>query len=180
MTDNSSRKPSPLVRISGRYGLFGSLVAIIAILVLYYVNRHPLLIPLAFDLRILLFALFIVFSIKDFKNFNQKALHYWQGLAVGIITYVMIAMLASIFIWIFAGAFDPEFVNEYVRLSIDKLNSHKGAIIQSLGQDKYDFAIERLPHTTAGNLAFDYFLKSMPIGFILTLIISLFLRQQPK
>lgn len=39
-------------------------------------------------------------------------------------------------------------------------------------------AIQILPNTTANNLAFDYFLKSMSIGLILTLLLSILMRRK--
>ncbi|MCH8231630.1 MAG: DUF4199 domain-containing protein [Bacteroidetes bacterium] len=180
MAEINAEVQTPLVRIAGRYGFYGSLVTMVAMVSLFYLHRHPYLIPWFFDIRIFLFALFIFFSIREFKNSNQNVLHFWQGIYIGLITYVLIAFLASIFIGIFAKWIEPAFVSEYIRLSIDNLYQHREAWIETLGEDRFNAVIKNLPSTTAGVLAFDYFLKSMPIGFILTLIISILLRRQPK
>jgi len=180
LVEQNAEAQTPLVRIAGRYGFYGSLVTIVALVSLFYLNRHPYLIPLVYDIRIFLFALFIFFSIREFRNSNQNVLHFWQGISIGMITYVLITFLTSIFIGIFAKWIEPAFVSEYIRLSIDQLNQHKEAILETLGADKFNAAVKKLPSTTAGDLAFDYFLKSMPIGFILTLIISVLLRKQPN
>ncbi len=180
MAEKNAEAQTLLVRIAGRYGFYGSLVTMVALVSLFYLNRHPYLIPFIFDLRIYLFALFIFFSIKEFRISNQNVLHFWQGISIGLITYVLIAFLASIFIGIFAKWIEPTFVSEYVRLTIDNLSQNREAMIATLGEDRFNAVIKNLPSTTAGDLAFDYFLKSMPIGFILTLIISVFLRKQPN
>jgi len=169
-----------MVRIAGRYGILGALVLFVTIVGLFYLGRHPLLIPIFFDLRIFLFTLFLVFAIREFKNSADGILHFWQGMSIGIVCYVMIAFATSLLMWVWSGVFDPSFVSEYISLSTQKLIDNQEVIVESLGLEKYNSAIEKLPSTTANDLAFDYFLKSMPIGFILTLIISILLRKQPK
>jgi hypothetical protein len=89
----------------------------------------------------------------------------------------MIAFITSLLIWALGGIIDPSFVSEYISLSTNKLVSNKEVIIETMGEDKFNSALANLPSTTSIDLAFDYFLKSMPIGFILTLIISILLRK---
>ena len=96
-------RASPLVRIAGKYGAIGGLVLTFALIGLYFLGKHPLMIPPVFDLRILLFALFIVLAIKEFKDQNGKVLHFWQGMAMGIICYVMMTFLTAILLFIFGG-----------------------------------------------------------------------------
>jgi len=173
-------RASPLVKIAGKYGFIGGLVLTFALIGLYFLGRHPLLIPIAFDLRILLFAIFIVLATKEFKEQNEKVLHFWQGMAIGIVCYILISFITVILLLIFGGVIYPEFIEDYIQLSIENLNSNREILEESLGAERINLAIENLPATTANDLAFDYFLKSTPIGFILTLGISLFLRKQPN
>ena len=175
------KKPSPLVRVAGKYGAIAGLVLITGLIVIYLAGKHPLLINILFDLRILVFILFIFVALKEFKDDrNQGILHFWQGLYAGIIVYITAAMVASLLLWAFAGWIEPDFVASFISQSLSNLEGNKEIIIQSLGEDKYNSAVSGIPSTTAGNLAFDYFLKSMPIGFILTLIISIIMRNKIK
>lgn len=169
------------MRVAGKYGAVAGVILAIALIVLYYLDRHPLMIKIWYDLRILIFILFIFFAIKEFKeDVNKRILHFWQGLSISIIVYSLAAFIASIVIWIFAKWIDPGFVQSFIDLSIEGLQRDKELIIESLGERRFNAAIENLPSTTAGNLAFDYFLKSFPIGLLLTLIITLFMRSNPK
>jgi len=177
----AKNSPSPIVKVAGKYGFIGGLVLTATLIILFYLGKHPLfLIPLVFDLRILLFALFITLAIREFKETNDSVLHFWQGLTIGLICYILISFLTAIFLLIFGGLIDPSFVSEYIQLSIDNLNANRDVFEETIGSEVLDNAIENLPSTTANDLAFDYFLKSTPIGFILTLGISLMLRKQPK
>lgn len=175
-----ANQASPLVKIAGKYGSIGGLVLVFALIGLYFLGRHPLLVPIVFDLRILLFALFIVLAIKEFKSQNGNVLHFWQGIAIGIVCYVLMSFITAILLLIFSGVIYPEFREEFIQLSIENLNSNRERLEETLGAERINLAIENLPATTSNDLAFDYFLKSTPIGFILTLGISLLLRKQPK
>ena len=166
-----------MVRVAGRYGIIGALVLFTTLVGLFYLGRHPMLIPPFFDLRLFLFALFLVFAMREFKASANGILHFWQGLSIGIVCYVMIAFVTSLLIWLWSGVFDPSFVSEYISLSTQNLVNNKEAIVQSLGLEKFNSAIENLPSTTVSDLAFDYFLKIMPFGFIFKLIISILLRK---
>ncbi len=174
---NSGTGPSPMVRIAGRYGLLGAIVLFITLTGLFYLGQHPLLIPFLFDLRIFLFALFLVFAIKGFRDKSNGELHFWQGLSIGIVCYVMIAFITSLLLWIWGGIIDPSFVSEYISLKTDELISNMEIWTEMVGKDTFNSQLNRLPNNTSLDLAFDYFLKSMPIGFILTLIISILLRK---
>jgi len=173
----AGNSPSPIVKIAGKYGLIGGLVLTGTLIGLYYLGRHPLMIPLIFDLRIFLFTLFLIFAIKEFKDQNERKLHFWQGMAVGIVCYVLITFITSILLLIFGGIIEPSFVTDYIRQSLDNLNANREVLEGTIGTERLESAIQSIPSTTANNLAFDYFLKSTPIGFILTLIISLLQRK---
>jgi hypothetical protein len=168
---------SPLVTIAGRNGLIGGIALSATLIALYYLGKHPLLIPLMFDLRIFLFTLFIVLAIREFKIYNGGKLHFWQGIAAGMITYMVIAFFTTMVLLLFGSVIQPEFVTDYINVSMDGLLSNKDIWVETLGEERFSAAIENLPSTTMSDLAFDYFLKSTPIGFILTLIISLLLRK---
>ena len=99
---------------------------------------------------------------------------------MGLICYILIALITAISLWIFGGVIDTSFVSQYIEASIDSLNANREVFEETIGVEVLDNAIQNLPSTTANDLAFDYFLKSTPIGFILTLGISLLLIKQPK
>lgn len=181
MTDQelTAKTNSPLVRLAGKYGLISAAALILGLVIIYYAGKHPLLINIVFDLRILIFALFIFIGIREYKqDYNSGMLHFWQGLSIGLILYISAALITSLFIWIFAGWLDVDFLSSFITTSMETLEINKQVIIESLGERNFNAAMEGLPTTTAGNLAFDYFLKSMPIGFILTIVISMLLRRR--
>ena len=60
------------------------------------------------------------------------------------------------------------------------LNEVKENLIGSIGDEAIQKSLEILPTTTIFDLALDYFLKSLPYGIFLTIIISLILRRKPN
>jgi len=170
-----------IVRVPLKYGFFGGLLGILVIGFLYYFGtNHPQLFPVFLDFRILLFAVFIFFSVKEFKDYYQAGtLHFWQGMIIGITCYLTISFIISMGIAIF-GAFEPGYVKHYVEEISAVLGDNKEAIIEKVGEESYRTQMETLPFTTVYDLAIDYMLKSMFIGLFLTIIISVILRRQPK
>lgn len=154
---------------------------IVGIVVFYYIGRHPMLISLLFDFRILLFGIFIFFGIKEYKDrYSLGVFHFWQGLSIGILIYVTMSFIASLFIWVFGEFIEPQFVSTYIEMSTEQLLNQEEVLKETVGEERFNSAMESLPKTRSIDLSFDYFLKSMPIGLFLTLILSILTRTQPN
>ena len=175
------KKLNPIHTVAIKYGSIATLLSIILFLVLYYAGQNPLLIPAFLDFRILLFPIFLVFSIREFKeNHNSGFLHFWQGFSIGLTVILIIAFLMSVFIWIFGSVIEPEFVSNFIQASLDQIESAREKIQNAIGEEELTKVLEILPSTTLYDLALDYFLKSLPYGLFLTIIISLILRKKPN
>ncbi len=170
-----------LLQTAIRYGLLGALMNIIALLVLFYIGKHPLLLNPVLDARLPLYGLFIFFAIKTLRDDNNGYLHFWEGLATGFLVYLIMAQMVAAFIAVFANIDSTNFLTEYIRIAIDLLNANKAAYLEmNLSEKTFTDQLDKLPNTTANNLAFDYFLKSMPIGLILTLLLSILMRRKEE
>ncbi len=164
-----------------KLGLTGALMNIIALIVLFYIGKHPLLLNPFLDARWPLYGLFIFFSLKFLRDDNGGILHFWQGLTLGFLVYLIMAQMAAVFIAIFASIENTQFLSTYISVAIEQITLNKEALIQSnIDEKTLTDALQILPTTTANNLAFDYFLKSMPIGLILTLLLSILMRRKEE
>jgi hypothetical protein len=171
----------PIYRIPIIYGLIAAAASISLFCILYYAGRNPLLIPAFLDFRILLFPIFLVFGIRDYKeNHNQGILHFWQGISIGMQTILIIAFLMSLFILIFGTLIEPGFVHEFVTESIQNIELMRDKLLESIGKESLEKSLELLPTTTIVDLAIDYLIKSLPYGIFLAIIISLILRKKPN
>ncbi len=174
------RKVPPMLQVAVKYGLIGSFLVMILIVVMYNLGKHPMMIPVVLDFRMILFPLFLVLAMRDFRIYrNQGIMHMWQGLGLGIMTYVIIGMVGAWFIYGYA-IYHPDFLKDYVDFYLEQLQTSKEVFIESVGIEAYEHALEKLPLTTARDLALDYFIKSMPLGLFWTIILSVIIRRKPK
>ncbi len=170
---------NPLILVPLKYGFVGALMVVLALLVLFYLGRHPLLLSPVLDARLPLYALIIFISCKVFKDrYNDGIMHFWQGMSMGMIAFIVMAFGAALFIYIFSTIESTNFLSEYIRIASGQLESNKDIFIENIGEKTYMDTLAQLPNTQAIHLAVDYFLKSMPIGLFLTLILSILLRNK--
>jgi hypothetical protein len=173
-------KLPPPVQVALKYGFFMALLLGAVFVSLFYVGRHPLLIPVIYDVRILLLAVFIFFSVKEFRDYqNGGVLHFWQGILVGLVLTVTVGLLMLIIILTF-GAVEENLLSGYLTEMTAQLADNKEEFLQAIGEEAYQNTLRKLPSTTLGDLALDYYLKSFGIGLFLSIIISVILRRQIK
>jgi uncharacterized protein DUF4199 len=170
---------NPLLLVPFKYGFIGALMIILGLIVMYYMDRHPLLLNPILDTRIPIYALITFISFKIFKEqYNSGIMHFWQGMAIGMIGYILMAFSAALFIYIFSEFSATNFLSEYIRISTAQLVANKDLFIETIGEKTYSDTLAQLPNTRSIHLAIDYLLKSMPIGLFLTLILSVLLRNK--
>ena len=170
---------NPLLLVPFQYGFVGAFFNILAIIVLFYLDRHPLLLNPILDARIPLYALIVFVTFKAYKdNYSNGIMHFWQGMAMGMIAYIIMALGTALFIYIFSEISATQFLEEYKRIAIGQLSMNKELFIESIGEKTYFDTMDQLPKTRSIHLAVDYLLKSMPIGLFLTLLLSVLLRNK--
>jgi hypothetical protein len=179
MTDLLSRIP-PLVRSPLRFGLIGGVIGFGLILVLYYIGRHPLLVPVFLDFRIVLFSVFLIFSLKELRDFYFGGiLYFWQGMVASFILTAVFAVVVSGLIATFAS-YVPLFVSTYVDQFLEQARQFPPEIIERIGKDAFEKNLAALPSTSPLDLALLYFWQCFVIGFFISIIISVILRRQPR
>lgn len=171
---------SALVKVSLRYGVLGGIIGSILLTVLFYLDRHPFLIPVYLDFRIILFVIFILYSLKELRDYHQNGvLYFWQGFIASFLFITLYAAISTLFILAFI-AFEPDFLSEYIKLQIEQLRSIPPDRIESIGEDVYERNLELLPKTNAAQLGVTYFVQSFAIGLFISIILSVTLRRQPN
>ena len=144
-------------------------------LLFYFIGRNPLL-----DVRIidiLLLTIFIFFSIKEFRDrYNSGQLHFWQGVSIGFMTYITIAIISAISILILIQI-DPELLQNYIESRVAFIKANDATLIEEIDEQAYIDALEGVKKTTALDLVLDDFLKKSIIGLFLTIIIAIILRK---
>ena len=141
-----------------KYGGIGGGVVIVLYLIFYFLGRNPLNDVKLID--IFLLAVFIFFSIREFRDrFNDRTLHFWQGVTGGMITYMTIAILSALFILILTEWIDPNIMTNYIDTRIELLQKNKEALVESIDEASYYEALEGVKKTTPMDITIDDFLK---------------------
>lgn len=171
---------SPLFKVSFRYGLLAGIIGSALVIGLYYMGRHPFLIPVYMDFRIILFGVFMFFTLREVRDYYQNGvLYFWQGFISCFLFTVTYAVLSSGVLMVFIYAV-PKFLSDYVDLSLKQLNSLPTEVIDSIGREVYEKNLELLPKTDALDLASLYLLQCFLISLFLSIILSVTLRKEPK
>jgi hypothetical protein len=169
-----------LVKVPLKYGVIAGVVGAVLVVVLYYINRHPFLIDIYMDFRVILFGVFIFFALKELRDYYQDGiLYFWQALIGSFIFVGTFAIISSVAIGVFIAAV-PEFVQSYIRLMTDRLKALPPETINQIGKEVYDRNLADLPSTNVFDLASLYFWQSFMIGLFISIILSVILRRQPK
>ena len=169
-----------LLPISVRYGAIGGALGFVLLVIMYYMGRHPLLTSPFLDFRILLFGIFVFFSLKEFRDYEQQgALYFSQAMLGGLSVILVMTVIGSLLLWVF-GTMVPDVVNDYVMQVTDYLKAFTDEEIDRIGKDIYERNLEALPSTNISNLSITYFVHGLVIGFFVNIILSVILRRQPK
>lgn len=168
-----------LIAVPLRFGFFAGLLTVAMFVVLYLMALNPFVETRIVD--VVLIPIFLFFAMKDFRDLrNGQVLHYWQGMTVGVITYLTMATLSALFILLFLYVIDPTALQGYIDNRIELITTSKSQFVEQLGMETYEKAISDVQATTPFTLALDDFLKKSIIGLMLTIMISIILRRQPK
>ncbi len=126
---------NPLIRVAIKYGLMGGMLVVALIVFLYLTNKNPLNSARYSDLFVLL--LFILFGIIEYRNvYNDKMLHFWQGLSIGSITTLTIAFISSVSILIIC-MIDPELLPGYITEKLAFIQQNKETVIENIDERAY-------------------------------------------
>ena len=169
----------PLVRVSLRYGMASGVLGFVILVVLFYTDHHPFLIPVFLDYRIVLFSIVFVFALREVRDYYQNGLlFFWQGIIGSTFITLLFSLIASGALFVFASAV-PAFVTNYIELSLVQIQAFSEEDIERIGRDVYEAGIESLKSADAYFLASRYFIQSFIISFFISIIISVILRRQP-
>lgn len=173
-------KKSPLIGISLRNGFIGGVLSVILLIIMYYTGPHPMLILPFVDFRIILFGIFIFFTLKEFRDsYQDGVLHFFQGMLGSFLLVMVMATVAAAGVWIFSVC-ERDFVSDYIKQGMESLKNYSKEDIDRIGKEIFDRNLALLPSTNGKALAGKHFGQSLVFGLFLSLILSVTLRKQPK
>jgi hypothetical protein len=174
-------KKSPLIGISLRNGTIAGILAGGLLIILYFIGPHPMLILPYADFRILLFGIFIFFTLKEFRNNHQDGvLSFGQGM-VGSFIFVTVAGTVGAMVVLIYSKINTEFVSDFIKQALESVRTFsENASLTEAEKNRIHVMMEGLPATNGKSLAGQHFVQSLMIGFFVSIILSVILRKQPK
>lgn len=174
------KKPSPLLTIGLRNGALASLLSIGLMILMFYLGRHPFMVAPFMDFRILLYGIFIFFSLKEYREDHQQGeLYFWQGMIGSFVVVATAAVAGSILLRIF-GAIESDFIPSYITAMSDYLKEFPEDDIKRIGKENFERNLSELQTTNIAQMASLYLVQSFAIGLFVSIILSVILRKQPK
>ena len=124
--------------------------------------------------------MFIFFTLREIRDYHQAGiLYFWQGVITSFLFTLFYAVISTLALLAFIHVV-PEFLSDYVSLSIEQLRSLPPEVIESIGNDVYETNLKLLPETSAADLGLLYLIQSFLISLFLSIILSVILRRHPK
>lgn len=171
---------SPLVRVMARFGLISGLLSIGSMISFYYMGKHPFWIFPMFDVRILFIAIFLVFGLKEVRDyFFGGILFFWQGLGGSLVFLAVMAFVSWVGVMVFGNA-EQGFLSEYIRQGLEQISTLTPDALEQIGAPAVEETRRTLPSTTLAWMAQRYALQTFAFGFFITIIIAVVLRRQPS
>lgn len=171
---------TPFIYTPIKFGVTGAVLFITMFLASYFSSANPLLENNGIvDVLILLIFLFL--AIKEYRDtFNNKLLEFWQGMTLGFICYVIIAVITSLFILFFVTVINPDVLDTYVVSMLENLENEKESFIERMGEESYRETLTVNKNTSIWKVVLDNFEKKTIIGLALTIVISVIMKSKPK
>jgi len=165
-------------RSAYQFGTLGGVLSILAFLFLSFFYNDPTNLTLLFGYIICPIAIFL--SIKFFKeDQNSGYLSFSEGMSVGFVTYVLIALLSALGIWVILAISSNTF--ELITIAkFEVLENGKATIIEQVGQNSYDATFESLKEMSKLDIALNDGIWKIIPGLFFTIIISIILRKNPN
>jgi hypothetical protein len=169
---------NPLFKVPAKFGVFGAAMIIIMFFIFHFSGSNPLTEMGFVDFFII--PIFLFFGIKEFKDsYNQKLLEYWEGMTAGFVVYITIAILTSLFIFLFINLSESDIVDNYIVNKLEILEDKKDGIIEEMGEETYLRSKEGITSISIFDITLDNFLKKTFIGLLLTIMIAVIMRRKP-
>gem|GEM_PF-2565622 len=160
-----------IFRTALKYGLTCSIIILVFFSVLLYSDKN-IFNPALSLLAGLIVLVFILFSIIEYNQIDVVP-KFWKNMSVGIINYIIVALIYFLFMMIIINLVRPELLNDYISDRIAMMDENKGGFIEKFGEETYIKTLQDVKDTSPYDLALDGLIKISFIGLFSTIFISL-------
>jgi hypothetical protein len=160
------------------FGVLGGVLGLISFFTLSFFREDPTTLNLVFGYVIVPISIYL--ALRYFKDYSNKGfISFAEGMSVGFVSYMIIAIISFLGIWLFL-TIDFNLFELIKSSKIDTLVQSKDTIVSQVGQNSYDATLESVKLMSKTDIALnDAFWKIIP-GLFFTIIISIILRKNPN
>lgn len=161
-----------------QFGSLGGILSLLAFAVLAWLQPDPTNLNLIFGYVITPVSIFL--ALKYFKEYsNNGFISFAEGMSVGFVTYLLIAIISGLGIWVILLFFPDLF--ELVKASkMDVLASSKDSIVSQVGEESYQNTLKSVQRMVPFDVALNDAIWKIIPGLFFTIIISIILRKNPN
>ncbi len=169
-----------MIRISVKYGVVTSLFLMLVWALSIVFDGEPLLDPNQLIIDVVVFTIFIGFATKEFRSLsNPPVLHFWQGMTVGFVVY-MVAVSLFVVVGYFYAILSENFLTNYQANALDYYSQKQELFVSEFGEEMYEKALDDVRNATISQLIWGAALKKVFAAFLVTPVISVILRKKPN
>ncbi len=157
------------------FGLAGGVLSIVFFMVIYFLDRNPIQNLLLYGLVVT--PIFLFLGIKNFRDHqNEGILFFGQGMTVGFVIYMLMALISGFFVLLYVGLIDQELLQDYTLSKLSYLEEQKTTLVNQIGEESYDTLVASNSAISVSDIALDDIFKKIIAGLFYTIIISIILR----
>lgn len=166
---------SKYFRTAYQFGALGGILSGISFYVLSLFHADPSNLNLVFGYLITPFAVYL--AIRFFKDYvNRGFLSFAEGMSIGAVTYLLVALLSTLLIWGLLLQL-PALFEGVQSAKWEVLEQNKAVIIEQVGLESYELTKLNLKDVSPWDIALnDGIWKILP-GMFFSILISVILRK---
>jgi hypothetical protein len=119
---------------------------------------------------------FVVFGIRAFRKQNNGVLKFAQGFKIGLLISLFPAIGFVMYNYVYVEHLDPEFMDAYYEWAVESRQAEAPAEEHAAIEEQ--LAAEKAMFESTGMQALVYFMTNFILGFIVSLVSSLFLKSK--
>ncbi|MBN3522194.1 DUF4199 domain-containing protein [Algoriphagus lutimaris] len=160
------------------FGVLGGVLGVISFITLSFFNEDPTTLNLIFGYVIVPISIYL--ALRYFKDYsNHGYISFAEGMSVGFVAYMIIAILSFIGIYLILS-FDPTLFELIKSSKIDTLVTSKETIVSQVGDNSYKATLESVKAMKISDVALNDAIWKIVPGLFFTIIISIILRKNPN
>ncbi|SDD76024.1 Protein of unknown function [Algoriphagus faecimaris] len=161
-----------------QFGILGGILSVISFGLLSFLQPDPTNLNLVFGYLITPISIFM--ALKFFKDYtNNGYISFAEGMSVGFVAYMLIAILSGLGIWFILLIF-PKLFEAINKSKLQVLNENRETIIGQLGEPSFENTLESITRMVPSDIALNDALWKIIPGLFFTIIISIILRKNPN